>query len=624
VQYLAGDINATTNGVKPHFVIVNGGSSSVTLSNLKIRYYFSENTTQAFSGWCDYAVVACSNITTSFASITPVTGADHYIEVGFTSGAGSLAAGANTGDTQIRFNKADWSNFTQTDDYSFDATKTAYTDWTKVTLYNNGALVWGIEPGAPSATSTATATATKTYTPTITATGPTPTRTVTPTATRTATITNTPTVGTPGTPVHLANPFSGAVMYINHDWNGSTTSTTGNTNATSFNVNTFLWLDSIAAVNGTGAYTHSLDAHIQLARNVQHANTVTLVIYDLPNRDCSALSSNGELKIASGGSAIYKAQYIDVIYNILSNYPDMRFIAVIEPDSLPNLITNTSFAKCQEATSTTDGYVVNTQYTLNKFYNLRNFYSYIDIGHAGWLGWPNNFNPAVTLIGNAIKGTTHGVNSIDGFIDNTANTQVETETFLDAKTSVGGVPVQSATFFSWNDYIDESHYATAWQTAMQAAGFPASSTNMLIDTSRNGWGGCGGGTYALQTCRPTKTSTSTVLETYVAESRIDRRPAKGDWCNQNGAGIGKLPGPGTAPYQYYVWVKPPGESDGSSVLIPTGPQNPDGKGLDGMCDPTYMGNSLNQNMNSNALSNAPLSGAWFQAQFDQLVTNKFP
>jgi cellulose 1,4-beta-cellobiosidase len=467
---------------------------------------------------------------------------------------------------------------------------------------------------------------TPTKTPTGTPTCPcmTSTSTKTPTAGPSLTPTKTPTAG-PTTPpgTHLANPFSGAVMYVNQDWNGSSTSTTGNTNAKSYQVNTFLWLDSIAAVNGTGAYKHSLDAHIQLAK-AQGANTVTLVVYDLPNRDCSALSSNGELLIANNGSARYKSEYIDVIYGVLSKYPEMRFIAVIEPDSLPNLVTNTSFTKCQEATSTTDGYVVNTQYTLNKFYDLRNFYSYIDIGHAGWLGWSSNFTPAITLIGNMIKGTTHGVNSIDGFIDNTANTQVETETYLDATTSVGGNPVRSATFFSWNDYIDESHYAAAWQTAMQAAGLPASSTNMLLDTSRNGWGGCGGGSYALQTCRPTKTSTSTVLETYVTESRIDRRPAKGDWCNQNGAGIGKLPGVGTTPYQYYVWVKPPGESDGSSVLIPTGPDNPDGKGLDGMCDPTYMGNSLNQNMNSNALSNAPLSGAWFQTQFDQLVTNQYP
>ena len=617
VQYKAADTNATDNGMKPHLIIVNGGTSSVVLSNLKIRYYFTDAGT-SFTPNCDYAVLGCSNITASFASISPVTGADHYVEIGFTSGAGSLAAGANTGEIQNRFNKADWSNFNEADDYSFDPTKTAFADWTKVTLYNNGVLVWGTPPGGSGPTNTPTATVTKT------ATGP------TPTFTKTLTITPTPTGPTPtpftGTPTHVANPFLGATLYVNHDWKGSTT---GSTSGVTFNVNTFLWLDSIAAVNGTGAYTHSLNAHIQLAR-AQGANAMTLVIYDLPNRDCSALSSNGELLIASNGSARYKTEYIDNIYNVLSQYPDMRFIAVIEPDSLPNLITNTSFAKCMEATSPTDGYVANTTYTLNKFYNLRNFYSYLDIGHAGWLGWPNNFNPFVTMVSNMVKGTTHGVNSIDGFVDGTANTQVETETFLDAATMVGGNPVRSGSFFDWNDYIDESHYAAALKTAFQAAGLGAANTNFIIDTSRNGWGGCGGGSgtparsYALQTCRPTHTSTSTDLETYIDQSRIDRRPAKGDWCNQNGAGIGKLPGPGTAPYLWYVWVKPPGESDGSSVLIPQGPDNPDGKGLDGMCDPTYMGNSLNENMNSNALPNAPLSGAWFQAQFDQLVANKYP
>ena len=33
-------------------------------------------------------------------------------------------------------------------DYSFDVTKTVYADWTKVTLYRNGVLIWGTEPPA--------------------------------------------------------------------------------------------------------------------------------------------------------------------------------------------------------------------------------------------------------------------------------------------------------------------------------------------------------------------------------------------------------------------------------------------------------------------------------------------
>ena len=69
-----------------------------------------------------------------------------------------------------------------------------------------------------------------------------------------------------------------------------------------------------------------------------------------------------------------------------------------------------------------------------------------------------------------------------------------------------------------------------------------------------------------------------------------------------------------------MWVKPPGESDGSSSLIP----NDEGKGFDRMCDPTYGGNPRNNNNATGALANAPLSGHWFQAQFQQLLQNAYP
>jgi cellulose 1,4-beta-cellobiosidase len=358
----------------------------------------------------------------------------------------------------------------------------------------------------------------------------------------------------------------------------------------------------------------------------QGANLIGIVIYDLPNRDCSALASNGELLIANGGSARYKTEYIDVIYSVISQpkYSGLRIVAVIEPDSLPNLVTNLSFAKCQEANGP-GGYVENTQYALNKLHPVSNFYAYIDIGHAGWLGWTDNFNNSVNLIANAILGTNAGGNSIDGFISNTANTSVVTEPYLTANQTINGQPVRSADFYQWNNYIDEGAFDAAWKSAMAARGVK---NGMLVDTSRNGWGGCGGGPYVSQQCRPTGPSTSTDLNTFVNQSRIDRRPAKGDWCNQNGAGIGARPqaNPPDAGgvYQAFVWVKPPGESDGSSSLIPPGPENPGGKGFDQMCDPNYMGNSLNNNKNTNALPNAPVSGRWFSAQFVQLVQNAYP
>ena len=69
----------------------------------------------------------------------------------------------------------------------------------------------------------------------------------------------------------------------------------------------------------------------------------------------------------------------------------------------------------------------------------------------------------------------------------------------------------------------------------------------------------------------------------------------------------------------FVWVKPPGESDGASQQV----DNNEGKGFDCMCDPTFSAPALKGAL-TNALPNAPLAGHWFPAQFIQLVQNAFP
>jgi len=78
-----------------------------------------------------------------------------------------------------------------------------------------------------------------------------------------------------------------------------------------------------------------------------------LVIYDLPNRDCDALASNGEILCENSrceaGLQKYKTEYVDPIVEIFSRHTDMTIIAIIEPDSLPNLATNMGVSKCQEA-----------------------------------------------------------------------------------------------------------------------------------------------------------------------------------------------------------------------------------------------------------------------------------
>lgn len=146
VQQYNSTVTASSNTLNPRIKLTNTGTSAITLSDVKLHYYYTIDGEKNQSFWCDWSHVGSSNVTGNFVKMaTPVTGADHYLEIGFTSGAGSLAAGASV-EIQIRVNKNDWSNYTQTGDYSFDPIHSAYTDASHTTGYVSGALVWGIEP----------------------------------------------------------------------------------------------------------------------------------------------------------------------------------------------------------------------------------------------------------------------------------------------------------------------------------------------------------------------------------------------------------------------------------------------------------------------------------------------
>ncbi|WP_233261800.1 endo-1,4-beta-xylanase [Vitiosangium sp. GDMCC 1.1324] len=147
VQYRAADINTGDNGFKPHFKIQNTGGDPVAMSELAIRYWFTIDGEKPLAFYCDYAGVGNSNVTGRYVTLgTGKTGADHYLEITFNSSAGSIPAGGNSGEIQTRTHKTDWSNFNESNDYSFDPSKTSFSNWERVTLYRNGQLVWGTEP----------------------------------------------------------------------------------------------------------------------------------------------------------------------------------------------------------------------------------------------------------------------------------------------------------------------------------------------------------------------------------------------------------------------------------------------------------------------------------------------
>ena len=146
VQYRPSSAAASTNQLTPVIDVVNTGTTAVAMSELTLRYWYTKDgaKTQVYS--CDYTPRGCGTLVTRFVNVTPTTGADNYLEIGFSSAAGTLAPGQSFGSIQNRLAKSDYTGFDQTNDYSYDATRTALADWSRVTLYRNGSPVWGIDP----------------------------------------------------------------------------------------------------------------------------------------------------------------------------------------------------------------------------------------------------------------------------------------------------------------------------------------------------------------------------------------------------------------------------------------------------------------------------------------------
>lgn len=410
------------------------------------------------------------------------------------------------------------------------------------------------------------------------------------------------------------NPYSGAKVYVNPEWSAKAAAETGGSRIA--NQPTGVWLDRTAAINGVNGGMGLRD-HLDEALEQKGSDelVVQLVIYNLPGRDCAALASNGEL----GPTEIdkYKTEYIDPIAAILADpkYADLRIVTTVEIDSLPNLVTNTgsrptATPEC-DVMKANGNYVKGVGYALNKLGDTENVYNYVDAGHHGWIGWDDNFGPSADLFKQAATAEGATVNDVHGFITNTANYSALKEDHFTINDNVAGKSVRESKWVDWNRYVDEQSFAQVFRDKLVSVGFN-SDIGMLIDTSRNGWGGAS---------RPTGPGATTSVDTYVDGGRYDRRLNTGNWCNQSGAGLGERPQAAPASgIDAYVWMKPPGESDGASKEIP----NDEGKGFDRMCDPTYEGNPRNNFNMSGALPDAPLSGHWFSAQFQELMKNAYP
>ncbi|KAF2261184.1 cellobiohydrolase-like protein II precursor [Lojkania enalia] len=349
------------------------------------------------------------------------------------------------------------------------------------------------------------------------------------------------------------NPFSGRSIYANKEYSKEVMSAAAAMTDSALaakaskvaDVGTFLWIDTRARISVVEENLAAVGCD-QLA---------AFVIYDLPGRDCAAKASNGEL--AAGDISTYKTEYIDPILAIFKKYPKTAIALVIEPDSLPNLVTNADLSSCQESAS---GYREGVAYAFRQF-NLPNIAMYVDAGHGGWLGWNDNLKPGAKELANVYK-NAGSPKSVRGYATNVAGWNawdLEPGEF------------STATDAQWNKAQNEKKYVELFSPELKSAGMPGQA---IVDTGRNGVTGL--------------------------------RNEWGDWCNVNGAGFGRRPttNTGSSLVDSFVWVKPGGESDGTSDTSATR--------YDSFCG------------KPDAFKPSPEAGQWNQAYFEMLLKNANP
>ena len=284
--------------------------------------------------------------------------------------------------------------------------------------------------------------------------------------------------------------------------------------------------------------------------------TPILVAYNTPFRDCAQYSAGG-----ASDSAAYHAW----INGFATGIGNRKAVVILEPDSLGIIPYNTTIYGQSEwcKPTVTDGagnavpapgatpaerYAILND-ALDTLAKLAPHAAvYLDGTHSGWLG-----------VGEAAYRLVHaGVQHARGFFLNVSNyqttdTSTQFGTWVSMCIAAGTAgpnwvldPTTGGPHFDWcpsqynagsADY-SEAYSATVTAGLQGMLGDAAASSHFVVDTGRNGQGPW--------------TPTATYPDPQV-------------WCNAPGSGVGLRPtrATGVALADAYLWIKRPGESDGS-------------------------------------------------------------
>ncbi len=293
----------------------------------------------------------------------------------------------------------------------------------------------------------------------------------------------------------------------------------------------------------------------QIVKQAAGKGTVpVLVAYNIPFRDCAQYSAGG---------ATTPAEYEAWIDGFAAGIGNEKAVVILEPDGLGIIpwydpfgdrdtwVTNPNYEWCQPAeadpaTAAAERFAM-MNYAVQALKANPGTSVYLDATHSGWLGAGDAADRLIQA----------GVADADGFFLNVSNYQLNERlekygTWVSKCIAFGSHdsswgkghtewcasqynPASPDDFSTWglSDqwYVENVESQTWWYT-------PDVLKHFVIDTSRNGQG-------------PWVPTTS--------------YPDPQDWCNPPDRGLGYLPtaDTGVALLDAYLWIKIPGESDGS-------------------------------------------------------------
>ncbi len=306
-----------------------------------------------------------------------------------------------------------------------------------------------------------------------------------------------------------------------------------------------------------------------------------LVAYNIPFRDCAQFSADG---------ATNTAEYLAWIDGFARGIGDAKAVVIMEPDGLGiipyHVDINGNLEWCQPPEADPDIAADDRYFQLNsavdRLLEQPNVAVYLDGTHSRWLGVGDIAQRLVRA----------GVMRAQGFFLNVSNYQPSAHelkygtwissciAFADNAEEggwrLGHYDWCASQYFPANvDDFSTWHLTDEWYAANLGTARPT--TGFVIDTSRNGQG------------------------RWIPPAGQPAGDPQ-DWCNPPNRGLGLRPtaDTGDAVLDAYLWVKIPGESDGTCNRWGPGPVDP----VRGMVDPP--------------------AGAWFPEMALELVHNAVP